>query len=198
MDGVTLSSDEFDHAYTQLKQIFRDHFLRNSFLSDVGLHADWLDRQAEKKIKGDFNGAFKSWCRSLLGEHCFLIAVLRHGLFDFSDLVRCAQELRREAQKAGGVTQPVRDNAKLRREALAARRAVKEAKKFQEWQSGGWICEPWQARQLQLLQIGELETRMSKANQAYGFGQNVQTCLTREQAMTLEVFTNGIMKDYFA
>ena len=68
-----------------------------------------------KKYKGDVRGAFKVWARELLGHHAFLLAVLRHGLFEFFDLKQYAELLASERSKdegdtePGGVKQPARN-----------------------------------------------------------------------------------------
>ena len=121
----------------------------------------------------------------------------KHGFFDFADLFRYVKELRRKETEDGGIRVPPSDNGMLRQEALRARRAVNKAKEYQNWHSQGWICNAWQAKQVQLLETGELETRRRRANSAYGFGQGADPCLTKEQAITLEVFTNQPLANYF-
>ena len=52
-----------------------------------------------KSKTSDARGAFKVWARQLLGDHAYLLAVLRHGLFEFSDLKRYAELLKAEHSK---------------------------------------------------------------------------------------------------
>ena len=63
-------------------------------------------RQGTKKHKSDVRGAFKVRARELLGHHAFSLAVLRHGLFEFSDLKQYAQLLASERSKDEGDTEP--------------------------------------------------------------------------------------------
>jgi len=97
-----LSSRTFDVAYKLLKSIFKEKFMRNPRLSAVD--PDSLHHKGPKKWKGDVRGAFKSWCRELLGDHAFLLAVLRHGLFDVSDLKKYAELLTSERKQDHGDT----------------------------------------------------------------------------------------------
>ena len=203
-DNETLSPTQFDKAYEKLKEIFQDRFMRNDRLR-AGV-PDNATRETKKKFHGDVRGAFKSWCRDLIGDHAFLLAVLRHGLFEFSDLKKYAEMLqseRNEPNKNDGVTQPrgVKQpprNVVLRREALQARNYFREAKKFQRWHWNGWELEWWQQHQVILLENGELEEKMRAANASYGYGVGAEAGLSKEQAMTLEIFTNGPMRKYFS
>ena len=153
-----------------------------------------LDRPGTKKHKGDVRGPFKVWARELLGDHAFLLAVLRHGLFEFSDLKQYAELLASERSKddgdtqPGGVKQPTRKEA-LRQQALRARRKLREAKEFRRWLENGWQLKPWQEPQVVLLETGKLEEQMRAANASYGHGVGAATGLSKEQAMTLRLFT---------
>ena len=156
------------------------------------------------------------WARELLGDHAFLLAVLRHGLFEFSDLKQYAELLAAERSKddgdtqPGGVKQPTgkealrqqalrarRELREVRQRALRARRALREAKKFRRWQEDGWQLHPGQEFQVKLLELGRLEERMIAANVSYGHGVGADTGLTKEQAMTLEIFTERPLTKYF-
>ena len=44
--------------------------------------------------------------------------------------------------------------------------------------------------------LGELAEQVKKANAAYGFGKGAEETLSREQAMTLEVFTSQVLDEY--
>ena len=137
--------------------------------------------------------------RTLLGNKAFVIALLRHGIFDFSDLRKCAQALRtRNVNDDDGLAQAAtnKPNKELRRAALKARREERDAKKWVMWSSQGWNCNSWQTHQMLLLETGELAKRVRSANAAYGFGKGAEEPLSREQAMILEVFTNQHLKEY--
>ena len=103
-----------------------------------------------------------------------------------------------DASNNGGISQSARHtpNPKLRRAALGARRQERDAKKWAMWASQGWICTRWQQQQIMLLETGELAKQVRSANAAYGFGRGAEEALTREQAMTLEVFTNQVLNEY--
>ena len=68
-----------------------------------------LDRQGTKKHKGDVRGAFKVWARELPGHHAFLLAMLKNGLFEFSDLKQHAELLASERSKDEGDTEEKSD-----------------------------------------------------------------------------------------
>ena len=85
----------------------------------------------------------------------------------------------------------------LRCAAVTARKQERDAKKYAEWQSQGWTCSSWQKKQIILLEAGELAKQVRSANAAYGFGKGAEEALTREQAMTLKVFTSEVLNDFF-
>ena len=47
------------------------------------------------------------------------------------------------------------------------------------------------------LELGTLEEQMKEANASYGHGVGADTGLTKEQAMTLEIFTKRLLRKYF-
>ena len=49
------------------------------------------------------------------------------------------------------------------------------------------------AKQFVLLETGELAEQVRSAIVAYGYGKGAQETLSREQAMTLEVFTSQVL-----
>ena len=188
-DEEKLTSNQFESAVQILKTIFECHFLFNRKLKDdlrrKKYETSALTREEEKKINIEFRGAFAVWLKSLLGDRAFAFALLRHGIFDFSDLRRCAQALRQGASDDGGVSQSANDELDLRRAAVSARRQEKDANKFAMWASEGWPCSPWQKKQIRLLETGELAEQVRSANAAYGFGKSAEEALSREQAMML-------------
>ena len=132
-DETTLTRDQFETALLNLKTIFENHFMHNKDIAH-DLHRrredpSALTRKEKKQINTDFRGAFSVWLRSLFGDKAFAFAVLRHGIFDFSDLRKCAQALRQEASDDGGISQSARHtpNPELRRAAVRARRQEKDA-----------------------------------------------------------------------
>ena len=135
-----------------------------------------LTRKEKQQINADFRGAFFAWLKTLIGAKAFAFALLRHGIFDFSDLRKCAQALRQEASDDGGISQSARHTPKpeLRRAALIAHRKEKDAKKWAMWASQGWRCTSWQEQQITLLETGELAKQVRSANAAYGFGKGVR------------------------
>ena len=170
-----------------------------------------LDRRGTKKYRTQVRGAFKVWAKELLGDHAFLLAVLRHGLFEFSELKQYAQLLRSERSKdeddaePGGVKQPdtapggvQQPGRKLRQQALQARRKLREAKKFRRWREDGRPLRPWQEFQVRQLESGILDKQMRNANASYGHGVGADTGVTKEKAMTLEIFSERPLREYFA
>ena len=135
----------------------------------------------------------------MLGDKAFVFALLRHGIFDFSDLRRCARALREGASDDGGVSQSARHtpNPQLRRAAVSARRQEKDAKKYAMWASQGWICNSWRQKEIILLERVELAKQVRSANAAYGFGKGAEEPLSREGAMMLKAFTNEVLDNFF-
>ena len=66
-------------------------------------------RKVRAKHKGDVTGAFKVWARELPGHHAFLLAMLKNGLFEFSDLKQHAELLASERSKDEGDTEEKSD-----------------------------------------------------------------------------------------
>ena len=201
-DETTLTGDQFETALQNLKTIFENHFLLNRRLA-YDLHwrkadSSTFTRAQKKQINTDFRGAFSAWLKSLIGDKAFAFALLRHGIFDFSDLRKCAQALRQGGNDHGGISQSARHtpNPELRRVAIRARRQEKDAKKYAMWASQGWNCSSWQKQQIILLETGELAKQVRRANAACGFGKGAEQALSREQAMTLEVFTSQVLNEY--
>ena len=161
-DETTLTGDQFETALQNLKTIFENHFLLNRKLAwDLQRKKDEssaLSREEKKQIITEFRGAFSVWLKSLLGDKAFAFALLRHGIFDFADLRRCAQALRQGASDDGGVSQSASHtpNPMLRRAAIGARRQERDAKKYAMWASQGWICNSWEQKQIILLAQGKL------------------------------------------
>ena len=196
-DGKKLTSDQFEEALQKLKALFEERFLRNRKLAcDLRRKKDdqfsALTHTEKKQITIEFREAFAVWLRSLLGDRAFAFALLRHGTFDFSDLRRCVEALRHAASDDDGVSQSARHtpNPELRRAAVSARIQEKDAKKYAKWASEGWTCNPWQEKQIMLLDTGELAEQVRSANAAYGFGKFT----SREQAMTINAQISGMCK----
>ena len=202
-DGKTLTNVQFEEGLQNLKTIFETNFLLNRKLADdLRRKKDdpsALTREEKKQINTEFRGAFSVWLRSLLGDKAFVFALLRHGIFDFSDLRRCAQALREGSSDDGGVSQSARHtpNPQLRRAAVSARRQEKDAKKYAMWLSQGWTLSSWQRKQIMLLETGVLAQQVRSANAAYGFGKGAEEPLTREGAMMLKAFTNEVVDNFF-
>ena len=135
----------------------------------------------------------------LLFSTTCLKVILRHGIFEFSDLQKCAQALRQSACDDGGVSQSARNppNPMLRSVALNARKDEKDAKKYLQWAERGWNCSSYQRHQIVLLKTGQLAKQVRCANAKYGFGRGADTGMTREQAMTLKAFTSDVLDDFF-
>ena len=199
----TLTSDQFERALQNLKTIFEERFMVNRDiarnLQRKRANPKALSRTVKKQIQAAFRGAFSSWLRSIIGAKAFAYALLRHGIFDFEDLRRCAEALRQEESDDGGISQSARHtpNPELRRAAVSARRQERDAKKYAKWaREKGWACSPWQQRQIMLLDSGKLAEQVRSANAAYGFGKGAEEALSREQAMTLKVFTSEVLNEY--
>ena len=194
--GTTLTEEQFDTALQKLKTIFVDNFLHNERLAaDLRLKTsdpDAFSRQGKSNLKSDRRGAFFAWLKSLTGDKAFAFAMLRHGNFDLRTLRKYAQALRQEAGDARSNS----PDPELRRAAISARKQEKDAKRWQKWARQGWNCSPWQKKQICRLETGELAKEVRSANAAYGFGRGAEAPLSREHAMTLNVFSSQVLDDY--
>ena len=119
----------------------------------------------------------------MIGDRAFAFALLRHGIFDFSDLRKCAQALRQGASADGGISQSAGHvpDPELRSAALKARQEEKYAKRIASWADSGWVLNSFQKEQLILLETGELAKRVRAANAAYGFGRGAEKALTAKK-----------------
>ena len=134
----------------------------------------------------------------MIGDKQFAFALLKHGIFVSEDLKALAEALRRDRDNAGGVSQPARNVAQpeLRKAALKAREAEKEAKKIKSFVERGGKCNRSEQQQLILLNTGQLQAQREDANRAYGYGRGVEKPMTRHEKATLEAFTTHVLNDY--
>ena len=106
--------------------MFKTHFIQNVDLQNrihnASVDDNVLTRQERKKLKNDTRNAFKSWERSLLGNHPFLMAVLRNGLFDTQSQQELMTAVLQEQSNSGDDHPAEHDREELRREALEARK----------------------------------------------------------------------------
>ena len=206
-DMTTLNHEHFEIALDKLKTIFEYNFLLNKRLAD-DLRAKReetrdFSRAEKSHMNKEFREAFNFWLSSLLGDKSFAYALLRHGIFDFSNLSKCAVALRQDATyEGGGISQSATQEndfrkTKLRRFAANARKRERRAKKWAKWAELGWNCTDRQNYQIILLQTGELAEQVRIANAAYGFGKGAEEPFTREQAITLKVFTTDVLDEYW-
>ena len=194
-DGTTLSKSQFPKAFQRLKRVFKEHFVISEKLQ-VLLRTEkcrQLNSREKKKFAGRFRGAFHAWLRMLLGDKTFVVFILRHGMLEASNMYACAELLR---QKQNRKPPPPR-NQELRNKALAARRALKNAARWRRWVDAGWPITRYQKHQIILMEIGQLLERVKEANIAYGYGTGSEPRLTKETAMTFEIFTERVLADYF-
>ena len=141
-----------------------------------------MARTVKKRIRNDARGAFKSWCRALLGDHALMLSILRHGISDFRDLSQCAQYLQKE-HKPGGAAQPASGGTKM----ATKSRDFNDAQKWRRLDAQGRQLNHCQRKQVILLETGQLESN----------ARGAETGITREQAMVLQVFTTDALHDYF-
>ena len=127
------------------------------------------------------------------------MAVLRNGWFDSQN----QQELLLAVMQAGsdsGDTHPtVQDKRKLRKNALVARKRLKDAKKLamrlDSYELDESDLRGEQITLLQHLDSGELEREMIANNQAYGHGAGA-TITTRESAAYMRITDNALQSYY--
>ena len=81
-------------------------------------------------MRKDTRGAFKVWKRSLLGNHAFLMAVVRNGLFDTQSQQELMTAVLQEQSNSGDDHPAEHDREERRRKALEARKKLKDARKL--------------------------------------------------------------------
>ena len=87
---------------------------------------------------------------------------------------------------------------KLRRVALQARRELRAATMWEEWQRNGWKLQPWQTQKVILVQTGELGEGVKLANKKYRLGTGASTSVTKERAISLGLYRHRKMPTYLA
>ena len=104
----------------------QESFMQNVDLKDRMHHAaqryDVLSRRTKRKLRKDMRGAFKTWKHTLLGNHPFLMAVLRNGLFDSKSQRELMIAVLQEQSNSGDDHPAEHDREELRRKALEARK----------------------------------------------------------------------------
>jgi len=121
-DNITLSYKEFDVAHKWLFEEFKTHFIENVNLRNRLHSAAAVTRREKKKLRDDTRSAFRVWKRSLLGNHPFLMAVLRNGLFDTQSQQELMTAVLQEESNSCGDHPAEHDREELRRKALEARK----------------------------------------------------------------------------
>ena len=125
------------------------------------------------------------------------LALLQHGLFNFSDHVEFAKLLQHTRkvsvsdEDSDSMEQPTRNpTLSLRHMVVRARREVHDATLWHRWHQNGWKLQPWQIQKVKLLVIGELVQKMRAANEAYGHGAGASNGITKQQADILAAYTS--------
>ena len=188
-NNKTLNKAEFKVAHDWLFDTFKNHFMQNVDLKDRMHHAaqryDVLSRRTKRKLRKDMRGAFKTWKHTLLGNHPFLMAVLRNGLFDSKSQRELMIAVLQEQSNSGGDHPAEHDRKEHRRKALEARQRLKNAKKLASKVASGDLPESelstTQIRLLRDYDLGKLKTKREENDNAYGHGEGVQT-ITKEEA----------------
>ena len=149
-------------------------------------------------MRKDTRSYFKVWKRSLLGNHTFLTAVLRNGLFDIRSQRELVIAVLQEQSISGGSHLAVEsavvaehDREELRRKALEARKKLKDARRLA---NKGLPESELSSQQNQLLiELGSglLERNVLKNNKAYGHGQGVNST-TKEEAAVFRMSLNAL------
>jgi len=124
-DNKTLNDAQFEAAHEWLLEKFKTHFIQNVDLQNRIHNASVdsvLTRQEKEKLREDMRNAFKVWKCSLLGNHQFLMAVLRNGLFDTQSQQDLMTAVLQEQSQSGDDHPAEHDRQKRRRKALEARK----------------------------------------------------------------------------
>ena len=163
--------------------------MQNVDLKDRMHHAaqryDVLSRRTKRKLRTDMRGAFKTWKRTLLGNHPFLMAVLRNGLFDSKSQRELMIAVLQEESNSGDDHPAEHDRKEHRRKALEARQRLRDARKLASKVASGDLPESelstTQIRLLRDYDLGKLKIEREENDNAYGHGEGVQT-ITKEEA----------------
>ena len=188
-DNITLSYKEFDVAHEWLFEEFKTHFIENVELKNRIHNASddsvQLNRKEKEKLRKDTRNAFKVWKRSLLGNHPFLMAVLRNGLFDSKSQRELMIAVLQEQSNSGDDHPAEHDRKEHRRKALEARQRLRDARKLASKVASGDLPESelstTQIRLLRDYDLGKLKIKREENDNAYGHGEGVQT-ITKEEA----------------
>ena len=139
----------------------------------------------KEKLRKDARNAFKSWKHTLLGNHTFLLAVLRNGIFDTrsqQELMIAVLQEQNDLMNSDDDHSPEQDKKELRGKALEAQQKLKDARKL----SNKVFIESDLSRQdLQLLKefsCGLLDKKVKENDNAYGHGRGVRIVTKEEKA----------------
>ena len=190
-DNKTLTSNEFSVAHTWLRKFFETHMITNvnlqNRIDNAFANDNTLTRRQKTKLNSDRRGAFNAWKRSLLGNKHFLMAVLRHGLFDSKSQQELLIAVLHEQSNSVDDPPAEHDRKKLRRNALNARKQFKVANKLAREMELGDLQEAdlsWrQTELLNMLSSGLLEQTMIENNKAYGHGEGAKVTTTEQAAI---------------
>ena len=168
---------------------FEPRFLHNKDLKEqiriLDNNPDTLSREQKKKIRNARHGAYKAWRKTLLGNKDLAPSIMPHGLFRLADMrdfmvafLDDADKQREEDGAWGG-------EERLRREAVAARRTLKEAGKLAYMRESE--LTPWEKKLLQKLDSGKLEEDWQAKERAYGYGTSLPKPVSRRDAILFRV-----------
>ena len=166
----SLSEAQFTQASKWLQHsCFEPRFLHNKDLKEqiriLDNNPDTLSREQKKKIRNARHGACKAWKKTLLGNKDLAHSIMQHGLFSLADMRDFMVAFLDDAdkQQEGGAWG---GGERLRREAVAARRTLKEAGKLAYMRESE--LTPWEKKLLQKLDSGKLEEDWQAKERAYG------------------------------
>ena len=210
-DKQTLSGHQFKLAYNWLQhECFEKHYISNERIVKEIQELDdgkFKHGKEKKRIHDDRRGAFKKWQHTLLGNTHLFHAMMRHGLFEFDDLqdfmvsyvqILVEEKQRRSATAAASVDTMLSEDEekqrrlRLREDALAARRRLKNARKLAKSE------QPMSMSELILLEqlnTGELDRLCLEKSRAYGHGDGTKST-SRDEATLFRVSYN-LLDKYF-
>ena len=160
-----------------------------------------LDRRKKKQVRDARNGAYKAWRKTLLGNKDLVHAIIQHGLFRMDDIqefmaVFLDQTKKVRDETSSGEHSAEQNRESLRREAVAARRTLKQAKKLAlVTAERDLTSQEWEL--VQRLDNGKLEEVLKAKERAYGHGTSLPKPMSCHEAILFRVSCNQ-MDRYWA
>ena len=209
--GVTqetkiLTSQESEKAWTWLQRsCFEQRFMINQKLKReitvLDSDPESLRRAQKKRVRHARRVTFKAWKKSLFGNTPLVHAILEHGIFgmeDVTEFISTYLQMATEKESSDGAHLAAEGDVTLkpnpdclRREAVAARRWLKFARKC----STRSRLNDEERRLVARLESGQLDKICVQKNKAYGFGVGTPRPIPQHEAVRFRIACNRSPRD---